>query len=551
MVNNETLLEVVSRLEKAIKDIQSLSSTSNTNEQIKSVEEEKEIIRPFSSFWNKTKESLLQLSTLSKGLPYGDELVQITEMGIEGICLHQDIFNNQEYYKYPSEEELKKIQERFLEIIKRINEVSSKKREIEHFSQCIVNGINSLLWISVLKDGLEVAQVYSEMIDNSRNKILLKKIKEESEYVNTWRSIFTELLKLIKAEYKTGLPYNFKSDKDFSSINEKLGENYKYYKENNKFKTLTNKQTIVKTEIKSESKSESKPISKSKNSDFIDLVIKNIKILHEKAKSDEGGVENLDKLTIELEKAYLIFIYILENSKRYKYPSEDKQKEISSIFLEKVKEIKQISSSNLNDIKLFQDHVENSINSFHWVTRNQECLDLAQFYVEQIDLSGNKIMMKKNQILTGWIKANKEILTNMIQLLKMNYKLGLDWNYQNGSSDFDKYINEIKQSQNNKVESYGQVQNEGNSFESIYYFLSKEGINKQTKDEFESKSNIEEEIIIDSIEKGIFSIRKNGRIIIRNSKNIKINFVLDDVKVHFDIKDSSLVIENKGKVYNI
>lgn len=551
MVNNETLLEVVSRLEKAIKDIQSLSSTSNTNEQVKSGEEEKEIIRPFSSFWNKTKESLLQLSKLSKWLPYGDELVQITEMGIEGICLHQDIFNNQEYYKYPSEEELKKIQERFLEIIKRINEVSSKKREIEHFSQCIVNGINSLLWISVLKDGLEVAQVYSEMIDNSRNKILLKKIKEESEYVNTWRSIFTELLKLIKAEYKTGLPYNFKSDKDFSSINEKLGENYKYYKENNKFKTLTNKQTIVKTEIKSESKSESKPIPKSKNSDFIDLVIKNIKILHEKAKSDEGGVENLDKLTIELEKAYLIFIYILENSKRYKYPSEDKQKEISSIFLEKVKEIKQISSSNLNDIKLFQDHVENSINSFHWVTRNQECLDLAQFYVEQIDLSGNKIMMKKNQILTGWIKANKEILTNMIQLLKMNYKLGLDWNYQNGSSDFDKYINEIKQSQNNKVESYGQVQNEGNSFESIYYFLSKEGINKQTKDEFESKSNIEEEIIIDSVEKGIFSIRKNGRIIIRNSKNIKINFVLDDVKVHFDIKDSSLVIENKGKIYNI
>lgn len=551
MVNNETLLEVVSRLEKAIKDVQSLSSSSNTNEHVKCVEEEKEIIRPFTSFWNKTKESLLQLSTLSKELPYGEELVQITEMGIEGICFHQDIFDNQEHYKYPSEEELKKIQERFLEIIKRINEVSSKKREIEHFSQCIVNGINSLLWISVLKDGLEVAQVYSEMIDNSRNKILLKKIKEESEYVNSWRSIFTELLKLIKAEYKTGLPYNFKSDKGFSCINEKLGENYKYYKENNKFKTLTNKQAIVKTEIKSESKLESKPIPKSKNSDFIELVIKNIKILHEKAKSDEGGVENLDKLTIELEKAYLIFIYILENSKRYKYPSEEKQKEISSIFLEKVKEIKQISSSNLNDTRLFQDHVENSINSFHWVTRNQECLDLAQFYVEQIDLSGNKIMMKKNQTLTGWIKANKEILTNMIQLLKMNYKLGLDWNYQNGSSDFDKYINEIKQSQNNKVDLCGQVQNEGNSNENIYYFLSKEGINKQTKEEFESKSNIDEEIIIDSIEKGIFSIRKNGRVIIRNSKNLKINFVLDDVKVNFDIKDSSLAIENKGKVYNI
>ena len=468
MVSNDTLIDVVTRLENCIKE---LKGDSNIKiETVDKAEEEKPIIRPFTEFWTKAKESMQMMIENAKTSTLGEPLVRITEIAIEAICLHQDILYNQEHFKPLVDSETGIIQSKFMELIKKVEKIGLEQREIEQHSKSIVTGINTLFWCTIKDDCGEVAQQYSEMIDVSRNKIVIKKIQEETNWVKAWKDIFLNLVKLVKMEYKVGLPYNFKSEKIFKEFQEKLGENFKYYTDNKKFKVLCSSNTKVVKSKQEEKKEVTKEVKTTKNTEFLNLMKANFSKMLKISRG--AGIDKFEDLTIEIGRAYGILAHLLDNANKYRLPKEDDMKRISQIFLDKVKLIKDYNSP---DLALFKDNAENVLNSLHWITKNEQCEEIAQFYVEMCDHSGNKIFMKKVPELTDWIKSNKELLKKMQFDIKQYYKAGLDWNYKGGNDNFDELLKDLEKSTNFL---FSEIPVQSNNDDCQCYELSKSGLNK-------------------------------------------------------------------------
>ena len=80
------------------------------------------------------------------------------------------------------------------------------------------------------------------------------------------------------------------------------------------------------------------------------------------------------------------------------------------------------------ELNLFRDILENAFNSFYWFTKHEMCADIAQAYVDMIDSAGNKILMKKKPGETEWFKSVKALLKEMVSMVKMEFKFGLDFN---------------------------------------------------------------------------------------------------------------------------
>lgn len=437
MVSNETLLEVVSRLEAAISRLNNAGAGGAPAE---AEEEEQEIVRPYSEFWNKAKENLLSLIELSKQSSISEGLLKATHIAIEGLCLHQDILENAEHHKLPGDDVTQSLQKKIMEIIKKSEELGNTNRDVTNHCGAITNGMNALFWITVRDGCAEIVQQYSDMMDGYRNKIFLKKDEKETNWIKLLKEIFVNLLKLVKMEYKVGVNFNF-NGKPAEELVGILGANFKYFTENQKFKKNVSTSSKKKETAKPATSSASAtPAARTKNSDFLDKVKETLTALVDLAKA--SNQEGLDSLTQLICEDYSYMAYFLENSKKYKLPDDKVMGEVTKFFSSIAARLKEI---NTKDIAPFKDIVENQNTSFYWFTKREDCADIAQAYIDMMDLGANKIFIRRVQPQTDWVKKNKELSLEMVKFIKMNYKTGLDWT-GSGSDNHQELIENAKKS---------------------------------------------------------------------------------------------------------
>ena len=452
---------------------------------------------PYLNWWNSTKGSLNKMieSVENSDLVNKDKLLSLTNNLIESLCYHQDILENAELIKpYPNEDNLKKLQDNINVFITKAKEKYSSDPKLnepfDNFVHATINGIYCTYWVTFKEQGLEITEQYNDLISVYKNKILLKNTGSEKLWAKSISNIFTELSNLVKKEYKAGLEYNKdnKGNKDIKDLYNCLGDNFKYYCDNKKFKnsfidnnknTLSTNENVINTNINSNKTSVSYKPNSLKNEEFINKIIdayKSMNIL-----SKECDQEGLVELNYLLFKAYAFIIHLIEFSKQYKKPNnlfyETLNIKLNELFINELKVI------DGKDIQPFKDVVSNTITSLYWVTSTDQCVDIAESYINMIDLGGNKVYLRKNQNQSKWIKMNKDLSNCMLKFIKMNYKNGLDWTFSGNEDSNELLANAENKIMNDYLIIVKSTNNVcGNNLENCEcYTLTKESLNSNSK----------------------------------------------------------------------
>lgn len=432
MVSNEILLDVVKRLEQQVRLLQEVNSSkvghTNTSQAIV-VEAKPKKVYPYTEFWNAAKNNLSEMLEKAKASQYPEELTKLTLIAIEGVLIHQDILESQHDYPLPSEDNIKVLQTRIIDVINKINPIIKSKPELNSHGQAITYGINSLLYCTISEGANDVAQQYSDMIDNHKNKIFLSKNDTDIAWVKAWKDIFIQLVKLVKIEYKAGLMWNGKSTKSFEDLKkEKLGNHFNSFLKNNNFSY--DSETVNVSNTSNPNATASNTI---KLSPKFEAFVNESSLLIKKLEASNKEVEI--KGIIELNNIYIkgikFLVSVVTNSKNYKFPTSFAS--LEQVIKDLSAELKTISNPELNQ---FIDVVSNIFTSFYWITKNEMCLDIAQAYIDMSDTPSNRILMKKIPAQSEWVKATKSWNKEILKMISLNYKFGLEFS-ASGSSEIE------------------------------------------------------------------------------------------------------------------
>ena len=128
-VSQETLVNVVSRLEAVVNKLESkkLLGGSSNQVNISSAMLSAENIAVFSDFWNKTLQNLLELRKLAEENKK-PEMEQLTDYLIEGLCFQQDILIAGQTFKKPQSTDIQEISKKYFSIAKKVWFFSSSPR---------------------------------------------------------------------------------------------------------------------------------------------------------------------------------------------------------------------------------------------------------------------------------------------------------------------------------------------------------------------------------------------------------------------------------------
>lgn len=173
--------------------------------------------------------------------------------------------------------------------------------------------------------------------------------------------------------------------------------------------------------------------------DYWNKVLKHLIDLRSQA--SETKIEDLEKLSdIACEAICALQDLIISSESHRKPINNDQQtciKKVSSIIA-KASELKKTNK----DITFHVDAVVNGLNATFWVFSDTMCDSITQTYLEQIDFPGNKVLLLKQPPQTKWLNTYKSIIKEMNELVKKNYKLGLNWSTV-GESDISKLLVKI------------------------------------------------------------------------------------------------------------
>jgi hypothetical protein len=226
--------------------------------------------------------------------------------------------------------------------------------------------------------------------------------------------------------------------------------------------------------------------------DFWNKTIQNLlglKKLAEETKKPE--TEKLTELIIE----GLCFQQdILIAGLSFKKPQANNLQEISKklfAIMGKAEEIKK----EQKDFALHCDAVKSGLESLTWLFNDDSCDAYVQTYAEMIEFPANKLFMQKIPEQTAWIKALKAIFKDVIELVKANYKKGINWSLK-GDDD----INNLMLSIGNTYRKNFKKQNEENK--------NKEHPKVVQKHE-EDKKEIANKILSGEFKKSLKPVQKN------------------------------------------
>ena len=103
--------------------------------------------------------------------------------------------------------------------------------------------------------------------------------------------------------------------------------------------------------------------------------------------------------------------------------------------------IKPISKFYLSD-ELQATCVENGLNVLCWLFNDYECDIITKTYYESIDITLNKILIKKNKDEIEWFKIFKNLLKMVVIFVEQENKNGLNW-LSRGNNDINELILEL------------------------------------------------------------------------------------------------------------
>ncbi len=92
-------------------------------------------------------------------------------------------------------------------------------------------------------------------------------------------------------------------------------------------------------------------------------------------------------------------------------------------FIKKVEEI----AKERRDFALHLDAVKTGLDCLSWMFNDKSCDSICQTYFEAIDFPGNKLFLQKIPEISAWVRAFKVVFKNVNELVKLNYKSGINW----------------------------------------------------------------------------------------------------------------------------
>ena len=224
----DKLNDILSRLEKAIKKVDLLSSKNENNrnnfEEIKSTS-------PLTIFWNnslKLLEELKEKSLEAENIHFEE----LTEIFIESICFQQDILSNSIYFKNPGKEDMKKLLTILQNIIKRLEKILILEPNLSLEIELVQNGMNILTWMfDTFKCKLIVNNNFNIVNDISK-KIIQQNNKVYTAWVNTFMKLMSEIVNFVDGYHENGLNWFTQGNDNFYNLILEIGNTYKKYFKN-------------------------------------------------------------------------------------------------------------------------------------------------------------------------------------------------------------------------------------------------------------------------------------------------------------------------------
>jgi len=240
-INQETLTNLVNRLEQAVKTLEKVESgnSGNNSVNISSAMLSTENIAIFTEFWNKTIQNLLGLKKLAEDTKK-PETEKLTEHLIEGLCFQQDLLIAGLTFKKPQANNLKEISKKFFAILSKVEEIKKENRDFALHCDAVKSGLESLCWMFNDDSCDAIVQTYAEAIEFPANKLFMQKIPEQTAWVKALKAIFKDVIELVRANYKKGINWSLKGDEDINNLMLSFGntfrKNFKKQSEENKNK---------------------------------------------------------------------------------------------------------------------------------------------------------------------------------------------------------------------------------------------------------------------------------------------------------------------------
>jgi len=129
---------------------------------------------------------------------------------------------------------------------------------------------------------------------------------------------------------------------------------------------------------------------------------------------------------------------VLMASETFKKPQGKDLQDLAKRFTNLIIKIEDIKKEK-RDFTLHADAVKSGLEALSWMFNDNSCDAICQTYFEAIDYPGNKLFMQKIPEITAWVKAIKIIFKEVNQLVKANYKSGINWSLK-GEDDINRVL---------------------------------------------------------------------------------------------------------------
>jgi len=222
----DDLKEVITRLENCCKTLESSKATGISANDLQSAMLTTEKIAIYSDYWSKVLRNLLDLkaAAVETKIP---ELEVLSDVVAEAICAHQDLLLSSEKYQKPVNNDVVSLSRRLLSIMQKAGDLRKAHAHIVNHCDAVKNGLDALCWIWQDSNCDSVTQMYYENIDIPGNKIFKEKKPEQSKWVRAFKAVIKEVNDLVTKNYKNGLVWNGKGEKNTDNLFVSIGNTYR------------------------------------------------------------------------------------------------------------------------------------------------------------------------------------------------------------------------------------------------------------------------------------------------------------------------------------
>ncbi len=248
VITQETLVNLVNRLELLVSKLEGTQNTSNTNQNtnLKSsspiVSTEK--ITVYTDYWNKTLQNLLALKKCAEETKK-QEIEHITELVIEGLCFQQDVLIASETFKKPQGKDLQELVKKYSVYITKLTDITKEKRDFALHCEAVRSSLDALCWMFNENSCDAICQTYFESIEYPGNKLFMQKIPEVTAWVKSLKLTIKEVNELVKLNYKSGVKWSVEGVDDVNGLLFTLGNTYrKNYKKDDNLISIEEKKPV-------------------------------------------------------------------------------------------------------------------------------------------------------------------------------------------------------------------------------------------------------------------------------------------------------------------